>query len=110
MNFNPSVPWYRRFVIGDRWPNKTSWKVLEANPGRVWLIVERHTRGCSCSYCRGEHGHRLFWMPKDMARGWRVLNLFHRLYIRWVWHSPHAEPRYSKDANYQVHPETDRRR
>jgi hypothetical protein len=81
MNFTPSR--YRRFVFGDRWPNKTSWKVMEADICGSWLLVERHTRGCSCSYCRGEHGHGLFWFPAD-SRGWRVVNLFHRLYIRWM--------------------------
>jgi hypothetical protein len=84
MNFAPNVPWYRRFVVGDQWPNKTSWKVLEADIRGSWLLVERHTRGCTCSYCRGEHGHSLFWMPADKQRGWRVINLFHRLYIRWI--------------------------
>jgi hypothetical protein len=100
MNFAPHVPWYRRVVFGDRWPNNTSWKLLEAEICGAWLIVERHTKGCNCSYCRGEHGHKLFWMPG--ARGWRVVNLFHRFYMRWVPHSRGAEPHYSKAANYQV--------
>lgn len=104
MNFAAHTPWYRRFAVGDRWPNKTSWKVFEAEFRSAWLLIERHTRGCTCSYCRGEHGHRLFWMPADRARGWRVLNLFHRLYIRWVPHSKYQEPRYSKAANYQIPP------
>jgi hypothetical protein len=102
MNFAKSVPWYRRFTIGDHWPNKTSWTVFEAQLCGAWLRIERHTSGCTCSYCRGEHGHGLLWLPADRARGWRVLNFFHRLYIRWVPHTKHAEPRYSLDANYQV--------
>jgi|KBSSwiStaDraftv2_1062776.scaffolds.fasta_scaffold1589723_1 hypothetical protein len=102
MNFAPSTPWYRRFVLGDRWPNKTSWKVLEAEIRGSWLLVERHTSGCTCSYCRGEHGHKLFWMPAEKARGWRVINLFHKLYVRWTPHPRNAEPRYSKEANFQV--------
>jgi len=84
MNFAPSTPWYRRFAIGDRWPNKTSWKLLEARWLGSWLLVERHTSGCTCSYCRGEHGHSMLWMSKDRSKGWRVINLFHRLYIRWT--------------------------
>lgn len=103
MNFTSSVPWYRRFVVGDRWPNKTSWTVFEANTLGVWLCIERHTRECLCSYCQGTHGHGLLWLPADRKRGWRVLNFFHSLYIRWVYHSKHTEPRYSKEANYQVH-------
>ena len=31
----------------------------------------------------GEHGHGLLWLPQDKVRGWRVLNFFHRLYVRW---------------------------
>jgi hypothetical protein len=83
-NFAPHVPWYRRFVFGDRWPNKTSWKVLEADIRGSWLIVERHTRACTCSYCRGERGHGLLWLPEDRERGWRVINVLHRLYVRWI--------------------------
>lgn len=82
MNYEASVPWYRRFRFGDPWPNKTSWTVFEAR-WRTWVLVERHTRECTCSYCRGMHGHGLLWLPKD-RRGWRVLNFFHRLYIRWA--------------------------
>ncbi len=103
MNFAKSVPWYRRFAIGDRWPNKTWWKIFEAEIRGGWLLIERHTAECTCSYCRGEHGHGLLWMPADRACGWRVLNFFHRLYIRWVPHTKHAEPEYTKEANYQVH-------
>lgn len=84
MNFAPNIPWYRRFVVGDRWPNETSWKLLEADIRGSWLLVERHTRDCSCSYCRGEHGRGLIWLPEDRKRGWHIINLFHRLYIRWV--------------------------
>jgi hypothetical protein len=102
VNFAKSTPWYRRFIIGDRWPNKTAWNLLEAEIRGTWLLVERHTRGCSCSYCRGEHGHGLLWLPADKAMGWRVINLFHRLYIRWVPHRHNHEPRYSKEANYQI--------
>lgn len=82
MNWAKSVPWYRRFVIGDQWPNKTSWYVLQAQIRGTRILVERHTRGCTCSYCRGEHGNGPLWLPRD-KRGWRVINLFHRLYIRW---------------------------
>jgi hypothetical protein len=85
MNFYPSVPWYRRFVIGDRWPNKTWWHLLQADVFGACLLVELHTRECSCSYCRGEPGHGLLWLPKDRGpNSWRVLNLFHRVYIRWT--------------------------
>ncbi len=90
MNFASHVPWYRRFVFGDRWPNKTSWKVLEADIRGSWLIVERHTRECSCSYCMGEHGHGLIWLPETKRFGWCVINLFHRLYIRWIPRPPLA--------------------
>jgi hypothetical protein len=90
MNFASHVPWYRRFVFGDPWPNKTSWKVLEADVRGSWLIVERHTRDCTCSYCRNEHGRGVLWLPQDRKRGWRVINLFHWLYIRWI---PGREPK-----------------
>lgn len=103
MNFAPSVPWYRRFSVGDRWPNKTHWKVFEAEVRGSWLLIERHTQKCTCSYCRGEHGHKFFWMPTEKVHGWRVLNFWHRLYIRWVPHTKNTEPRCSKAANYQVH-------
>jgi hypothetical protein len=83
MNWASSVPWYRRFVIGDRWPNKTHWFVLQAQIRSARILVERHTRDCTCSYCRGEHGRGLLWLPQDRKLGWRVINLFHRLYIRW---------------------------
>ncbi len=84
MNFHSSVPWYRRFIVGDRWPNQTSWRVFEADVRGVLLIVERHTRKCECSYCRGVHSHAFVWLPADRKHGWRVLNFFHRLYIRWA--------------------------
>jgi hypothetical protein len=85
MNFDPRVPWYRRFILGDQWPNKTSWNVMQADVAGAWVIVERHTRECTCSYCRGEHGHGLLWLPKDRGcNSWRVLNFFHRLYVRWT--------------------------
>lgn len=100
MNFAPNTPWYRRFVVGDQWPNKTSWDVFQADWLGTWLKIERHTGLCTCSYCRGTHGHRLLWLPADRKRGWRVLNFFHRIYVRWAprW----TERRYSLDANYQV--------
>jgi hypothetical protein len=104
MNYAPTVPWYRRFAFGDPYPNTFSWKVFEAEMRGAWVLVERHTRECTCSYCRGEHGHGFLWLPSDRKRGWRVLNFWHRLYVRWVPHSRHAEPRYSKEANYQVPP------
>jgi hypothetical protein len=85
MNFAPHVPWYRRFVFGDQWPNKTHWNWLQAEFRGAHIIVERHKpRECSCSYCEGEHGHGMFWMPSERKYGWRVINLFHRVYIRWV--------------------------
>ena len=85
MNFLPSVPWYRRFATGDPWPNKTSWQVLFVDVFGASVIVERHTRGCTCSYCRGEHGHGILWLPADKGRNsWRVINLFHRVYVRWT--------------------------
>lgn len=85
MNFYPSVPWYRRFVVGDRWPNETHWQVFFADIAGASLIVERHTRACTCSYCRGEHGNGLLWLPTDKGpNSWRVLNFFHRVYVRWT--------------------------
>ena len=85
MNFASHVPWYRRFVLGDQWPNKTHWNWLQAEFLGSWIIVERHKpRECSCSYCEGEHGHGILWMPKERRHGWRVINLFHRVYIRWI--------------------------
>jgi len=85
MNFARHVPWYRRFVFGDQWPNKTHWNWLQAEFRGAYIIVERHKpRECSCSYCEGEHGHGMFWMPSERRYGWRVINLFHRVYIRWV--------------------------
>ena len=84
MNFPPSVPWYRRFAFGDPWRNKTSWYVFQCRIRDTWLIIEIHTRECSCSYCCGEHGHTMLWLPSDRKHGWRVLNFFHRLYIRWT--------------------------
>lgn len=84
MNWHPDVPWYRRLVIGDPFPNTTSWKVLEAEVRGAWLLVERHTRACQCSYCRGEHGHGFLWLPRERRYGWRVINFFHRLYVRWA--------------------------
>jgi hypothetical protein len=89
MNFHPSVPWYRRFVWGDPWPNKTHWNVLQADICGAYLAVERHTRGCTCSYCRGEHGHWPLWLPENKGpNSWRVINIFHRLYIRWTLPKP----------------------
>lgn len=85
MNFPSTAPWYQRFVIGDQWPNKTHWQVLLAEIAGAHVIIERHTRDCTCSYCRGEHGHSLLWLPEDKGRNsWRVLNFFHRLYVRWT--------------------------
>ncbi|MEY9228620.1 hypothetical protein ABIF68_007832 [Bradyrhizobium japonicum] len=83
MNWAKSAPWYKRFVIGDQWPNKTSWYVLQAQIRGTHILVERHTRDCTCSYCRGEHGSGPLWLPQARGRGWRIINLFHRLYIRW---------------------------
>ena len=104
LKFN--VSGWQRFVLGDPRPNKTSWNLLDVQIRGRWLLIERHTKDCSCSYCSGEHGHKFFWMPADRARGWRVINLFHRLYMRWVPHRRNCEPRYSKEANYQVWPPT----
>lgn len=85
MNFASSVPWYRRFTVGDSWPNKSSWQVFSAQVRGASLLIERHTRECGCSYCRGEHGHDLLWLPENKSRNsWRVLNFFHRLYVRWT--------------------------
>lgn len=85
MNWHASVPWYRRFSFGDQFPNKASWRVLEADIRGASLLVERHTKECTCSYCRGEHGHKFLWLPQDRGpKSWRVLNFWHRLYIRWT--------------------------
>lgn len=57
---------------------------MQANIFGAALIIERHTKECTCSYCHGEHGHGLLWWPKDRHKGWRVINLFHRVYVRWT--------------------------
>jgi hypothetical protein len=91
MNYNPSTPWYRRFQFGDQFPNKEFWYVFQASIRGATVLVERHTHLCRCSYCRGEHGHGMLWLPKDRSRNsWRVVNLFHRVYIRWTLPRPRS--------------------
>lgn len=85
MNWAIIVPWYRRWSVGDRWPNKYSRYLFQCEVLGHHVLVERHKLGCTCSYCRGEHGHRLLWLPEDKSRhSWRVLNFFHKIYIRWT--------------------------
>lgn len=85
LNFPPSLPWYRRFEIGDRWPGKTTRQIFSADVRGASILIERHTRDCTCSYCRGGHGRGLIWLPVDRGpNSWRVLNLFHRVYVRWT--------------------------
>lgn len=53
--------------------------------GKRSVLIERHERDCSCSYCTEKGGYWMgYWVPPEKAwNSWWVLN-FRRFYIRWT--------------------------